>query len=65
MLKIEVNPIVLFKLEKSFPKPGSAAKALEKYRLVFEIELNKSVMHGRSNYETMFDLYSLNLRQLS
>ena len=65
MPKIEVNPIVLFKLEQSFPKPRSAAKALEKYRLVFEIELNKSVMHGRSNYETMFDLYSLNLRQLS
>ena len=65
MLTIEVNPIVLFKLKQSFPKAMSASKALEKYRLLFENELNKSVIHGRSNYETLFDLYSLNLRQLS
>jgi hypothetical protein len=66
MLKINIDPIVLAKLNQSFPKPANSAKrALDKYNAVFERLLNEADQHGRSNYEIMFNLFSLNLRQLS
>lgn len=65
MLTITIDPIVLEKLQECFPKPKtSAEKALQKYKTLLEELLFKVLQRGRSNYELLFDLYSLPVSSL-
>lgn len=66
MLTITIDPIVLAKLQECFPKPKtSAEKALNKYKTLLEELLFKVLQRGRSNYELLFDLYSLPISRLT
>lgn len=66
MLIITIDPIVLEKLQECFPKPKtSAEKALHKYKTLLEELLFKVLQRGRSNYELLFDLYSLPVSKLT
>ncbi len=66
MFKIVIDPIVLQRLRKAFPKPPQCAdKALEKYRLLLEDLLFKAIQRGRSAYELRFNLYSIPAADLS
>lgn len=66
MLTITIDPIVLAKLQECFPKPKtSAEKALHKYKTLLEELLFKVLQRGRSNYELLFDLYSLPVSRLT
>jgi len=66
MFKIVIDPIVLQRLRKAFPKPPLCAdKALEKYRLLLEDLLFKAIQRGRSAYELRFNLYSIPAADLS
>ena len=66
MLTLTIDPIVLERLKESFPAPKtSAEKALKKYKVLLEELLFKALQRVRSNYETLFDLYSLPVSKLS
>ena len=66
MLTLSVDPSVLTKLRESFPKPKhSAEKALNKYKQLLEELVFKAQMRGRSKYETLLNLYSIPLAELT
>ena len=66
MLTLSIDPSVLDKLKESFPKPrNSAEKALLKYKELLEELVFKAPMRGRSNYETLLNLYSIPLSELT
>jgi hypothetical protein len=49
MLQLEINPIVLETLQKTFPKPkNSAQKALDKYIKLLTQQLSRSILLGRN-----------------
>jgi hypothetical protein len=56
----------LEQLKEAFPTPKTCAdKALKKYKTLLEEMLFKALQRGRSNYETLFDLYSLPVSKLT
>lgn len=66
MLTLTIDPVVLQRLKESFPVPKTCAdKALKKYKTLLEEMLFKALQRGRSNYETLFDLYSLPVSKLT
>jgi hypothetical protein len=66
MLTLSIDPSVLGKLKESFPKPKhSAEKALLKYKELLEELVFKAQMRGRSNYETLLNLYSIPVSELT
>ena len=66
MFTIDIDPIVLTKLRSSYPKPPRCAeKALEKYRVLLEDLIFKSILRGRSAYEEKFNLYSIPVADLT
>jgi hypothetical protein len=66
MLTLTIDPVVLERLKEAFPTPKSTApKALKKYKTLLEEMLFKALQRGRSNYETLFDLYSLQVSKLT
>lgn len=66
MLTITIDPIVLERLQQAFPKPKTAAaKALKKYKELLEDLLFKVLQRGRSNYERLFNCYSLPVAKLT
>jgi hypothetical protein len=66
MLTLTIDPVVLERLKECFPTPKTcAAKALEKYKKLLEEMLFQALQRGRSNYETLFDLYSLPVSKLT
>ncbi len=66
MLTLTIDPIVLERLKESFPTPKTSAdKALKKYKTLLEEMLFKALQRGRSNYETLFDLYSIPVSKLT
>jgi len=66
MFTIDIDPIVLAKLRSSYPKPPRCAeKALEKYRVLLEDLIFKSILRGRSAYEEKFNLYSIPVADLT
>ena len=66
MLTITIDPVVLQRLQESFPTPkNSATKALNKYKELLEHLLFKVMQRGRSNYETLLNCYSLPVAELT
>ncbi len=66
MKAITIDPVVLEKLKASFPKPKNAAeKALKKYQNLLEDLLFKADLRGRTNFELMFNLYSIPVADLT
>jgi hypothetical protein len=66
MLTITINPVVLQRLQESFPTPkNSATKALKKYKELLEHLLFKVMQRGRSTYETLLNCYSLPVAELT
>lgn len=66
MLTITIDPVVLQRLQESFPTPkNSATKALKKYKELLEHLLFKVMQRGRSTYETLLNCYSLPVAELT
>ena len=66
MLTITIDPIVLQRLQESFPRPKtSAAKALTKYKALLEELLFKVFQRGRSNYEALLNCYCIPVAELT
>ena len=62
MLQLEINPIVLETLKKTFPKPkNSAQKALDKYIKLLTQQTTKSILLGRNAWMQRNDLYSISV----
>lgn len=66
MVSVEIDPIILVKLNSAFPKPaGAAEKALTKFEKVLVDQFHKCIQRGRSNYDVMFNLYSIPANKLN
>ena len=65
MLTITIDPVVLATLQQSFPTPRTAAvKALNKYKALLEDLLFRASLRGQTNYERLFNCYSIPVSEL-
>jgi hypothetical protein len=65
MIKLTVDPTVLRELQQAFPTPAnSATKALNKYVRVLTRLIREAKIHGRDNFDKLFNLYTIPVNTL-
>ena len=66
MIDLEIDAVVLQKLQAAYPRPAnSAAKALENYRVLLLELIADSLFKGRSTFDVMKGFYTVAAKRLS